>query len=209
LQDNSMNATATKAANDGPAPDQAPHPARMLLLRGVLAILFGIAAVLWPDLTLISLVAMFAAYALLSGGASIVSAFRIRRSERKWWLPLLFGAVSVAAGVYTLVYPAMTALVLVLLMGVHAIITGALDIAFGIRLRKVPASQGLLVLSGIVSVLFGVLVLAAPGAGALALVWLISLYAVITGVLLLSLGLRLRRAAHGGTVHAAVPASGR
>lgn len=204
-----MNATATKAANESRAPDQSAQPARMLLLRGVLAILFGIAAVLWPDLTLIGLVAMFAAYALLIGGVSILSAFRIRRSERKWWLPLLFGIVSVAAAVYTLVYPAMTALVLVLLMGAHAIITGALDIALGIRLHGVLRSQWLLVLSGIVSMLFGVLVLAAPGAGALALVWLISLYAVMTGVLLLSLGLRLRRAAHGGTVHAAVPAGGR
>jgi uncharacterized membrane protein HdeD (DUF308 family) len=136
-----------------------------------------------------------------------LSAFRIRRSERNWWLPLLFGIISVAAGVCALVYPAMTALVLVLLMGANAIITGALDIALAIRLRKVLSGQWLLVLSGIVSVLFGVLVFAAPGAGALALVWLISLYAVITGVLLLSLGLRLRRAAHGGTVHA-VPASG-
>jgi uncharacterized membrane protein HdeD (DUF308 family) len=179
----------------------------MLLLRGVLAIVFGIVAVLWPNLTLIWLVAMFAVYALLSGGVSIVSAFRIRRSERKWWLPLLFGIVSVAVGVYALVQPAMTALVLVLLMGANAIITGALDIALGFRLRKVLRGQWMLVLSGIVSVLFGALVFAVPGAGELALVWLISLYAVITGALLLGLGLRLRRA-HGGAVHA-VPASGR
>ena len=79
-----MNATATKAADEGSAHDRTEHSARMLLLRGMLAILFGIVAVLWPNLTLIWLVAMFAVYALLSGGVSIVSAFRIRRSERKW-----------------------------------------------------------------------------------------------------------------------------
>jgi uncharacterized membrane protein HdeD (DUF308 family) len=189
-----MNATATNAANEGSAHAKMDHSARMLMLRGALAILFGVVAVLWPDLTLIWLVAMFAVYALLSGGVSIASAFRIRRIERNWWLLLLLGIVGVAAGVYALVYPAMTALVLVLLMGANAIITGALDIAIAIRLRKVLRSQWLLVLSGIVSVLFGVLVFAAPGAGALALVWLISLYAIVTGVLLLSLGWRTRRA---------------
>jgi uncharacterized membrane protein HdeD (DUF308 family) len=151
---------------------------------------------------------MFAVFALLSGGVSIASAFRIRRTDRKWWLPLLLGIVSVAAGVFALVSPAMTVLALVLLMGANAIITGALDVVIAMRLRKVLRGQWLLVLSGIVSLLFGVLVFAAPGAGALALVWLISLYAVITGVLLLSLGWRTRRAAHDVPVHA-VPAGGR
>jgi uncharacterized membrane protein HdeD (DUF308 family) len=203
-----MNAAATNAAGERSAHDGMEHSGRMLLLRGVLAILFGIVAVLWPNLTLFWLVAMFAVFALLSGGVSIVSAFRIRRTDRKWWLPLLLGIVSVAAGVYALVYPAMTVLALVLLMGANAIVTGALDVAIAIRWRKVLRGQWLLVLSGIVSVLFGVLVFAAPGAGALALVWLISLYAVITGVLLLSLGLRARRAVHDVPVHAA-PAGGR
>ncbi|HEV7912199.1 MAG TPA: HdeD family acid-resistance protein [Albitalea sp.] len=202
-----MNATATQAANEGPAQSEMNHSARMLVLRGVIAIVFGVLAVIWPDLTLLWLVALFAVYALLSGGVSIAAAIRIRREERKWWLPLLLGIVSVAAGIAAIVYPALTALVLVLVMGANAIVTGALDIAIAIRLRKVLRGQWLLVLSGIVSVLFGALVFALPGAGALALVWLISLHAIVTGVLLLALGLRTRRAAHGGAAHRhAVPA---
>ncbi|VTU16493.1 HdeD family acid-resistance protein [Variovorax sp. RA8] len=184
-------------ANDKSSNAQADGAASwMLILRGAAAILFGVLAVAWPGLTLILFVAMFAAYALVGGFASVVAAFARRRSDRQWWLPLMLGIVSVAAGVYALVYPALSALVLVLVMGFNAVLTGALDIALAIRLRRVLRGRWPLVLSGIVSLLFGALVLAAPGPGALAMVWLISLHAVVTGVLLLSLGLRIRRAAH-------------
>jgi uncharacterized membrane protein HdeD (DUF308 family) len=123
-------------------------------------------------------------------------------------LPLLLGIVSVVAAGFAVAYPALTALVVVLVMGANAILTGALDIAIALRLRKSLHGPWLLVLSGILSVLFGALVFAAPGAGALALVWLISLHAVVTGVLLLSLGLRTRRAAHEHAPHHALPAGG-
>jgi uncharacterized membrane protein HdeD (DUF308 family) len=187
----------------------AESPAWMLMLRGAIAIAFGVLAVLWPGLTLLVLVGLFAAYALLGGIVSIAAAFRIRPAERKWWLPLLLGVISVAAGIYAVLAPSVTALVLVLLMAANAILTGALDIAMAVRLRRVLRGHWLLLLGGAVSILFGVLVVAAPGAGALALVWLISFYAILTGVLLFSLGLRAWRAARQRPFHAAVAAGGR
>jgi uncharacterized membrane protein HdeD (DUF308 family) len=181
----------------------------MLMLRGGIAIAFGVLAVLWPGLTLLVLVGLFAAYALLGGIVSIAAAFRIRRTERKWWLPLLLGVVSVAAGIYAVLAPPVTALVLVLLMAANAIVTGALDIAMAVRLRRVLRGHWLLLLGGVVSILFGVLVVAAPGAGALALVWLISFYAIFTGALLFGLGLRAWRAERRRPLHRPVAAAGR
>jgi len=166
----------------------------MLMLRGAIAIAFGVLAVLWPGLTLLALVGLFAAYALLGGIVSIATAFRLRRVEPQWWLPLLLGVISVAAGIYAILAPAVTTLALVLLMAVNAILTGALDIAMAVRLRRAVRGHWLLLLGGAVAILFGVLVIAAPGAGALALVWLVSLYAILTGVLLFGLGWRMQHA---------------
>ncbi|MDM0047553.1 HdeD family acid-resistance protein [Variovorax sp. J22R115] len=198
-----MSTNADPGANDESSNTQADGAASwMLILRGAFAILFGVLAIAWPGLTLILLLAMFAAYTLVGGFSSVAAAFVRRRSDRQWWLLLLLGSVSVGAGVYTLVYPALTALVLVLIMGVNAVLTGALDIALAIRLRRVLRARWPLVLSGIVSLVFGALVIAAPGAGALTLVWLISLHAVLTGVLLLGMGLHIRRAAKEPATHA-------
>jgi uncharacterized membrane protein HdeD (DUF308 family) len=185
------------------------HPsAWMLMLRGAIGIAFGVLAVLWPGLTLLVLVGLFAAYALLGGIVSIATAFRIQPSEGKWWLPLLLGVISVAAGIYAVFAPSVTALVLVLLMATNAILTGVLDIAMAVRLRRVLRGHWLLLLGGAVSILFGVLVIAAPGAGALALVWLISFYAILTGALLFGLGLRAWRAARQRPFQRAAAAGG-
>jgi uncharacterized membrane protein HdeD (DUF308 family) len=164
----------------------------MLALRGVIAILFGILALLWPGITLLVLVAMFAAYAILSGAVSIIAAVKNRDSDTGWWLILLLGLISIGAGVIAVFYPDLTALALVLVMGANALITGVLDIAIAIRLRKVMRREWLLVLAGFISIAFGVLVFMFPGAGALALVWLVSFYAVFTGTLLLALAFRVR-----------------
>lgn len=164
-------------------------------LRGVLAILFGVLAWIWPGLTLLSLIALFAAFALLSGITAVVGAVRYRRANDDWWLPLLLGLVSIGAGVVALVNPALTALALVLVMGANALVTGVLEIVAAVRLRKVIEGEWMMAVSGIVSIVFGALVFMYPGAGALALVWLISLYAVITGMLLVGLSLRVRQLA--------------
>lgn len=164
----------------------------MLALRGVIALLFGILALLLPGLTLLWLVALFAAYALIGGIASAVGAVKNRQSDREWWLILMLGLVSVCAGIVAVFEPLLTALVLVLVMGANALITGVLDIAVAIRLRKVIEGEWLLIAAGFASVVFGVLVFLFPGAGALALVWLISAHAIATGVLLLALAFRAR-----------------
>ena len=164
----------------------------MLALQGSVAVLFGLLAVLWPGLTLLTLVALFAAYAIISGAVALYGAVTNRTMDSAWWLILLLGLVSLAAGVLAIFYPGLTALALVLLMGANALVTGILQIAMAVRLRKVVRNEWLLILAGIASTVFGALVLVFPGAGALALVWLVSFYAVLSGVLLLSLAFRVK-----------------
>lgn len=161
-------------------------------LRGVIAILFAVMAVTWPGLTLLALTALFAAYALLSGIVLIAGAVRNRKADDHWWMLLLLGVVGIAAAVIAVVHPSLTALILVLVIGANALVTGVLDIAVAIRLRRMIHDEWLMIINGIASIVFGVLVFLFPAAGALALVWLISLYAVVTGVLLLGLAFRLR-----------------
>lgn len=161
-------------------------------LRGVIAILFAVMAVTWPGLTLLALTALFAAYALLSGIILIVGAVRNRKTDDHWWMLLLLGTVGIVAAVIAVVHPSLTALILVLVIGANALVSGVLDIAVAIRLRRMIHDEWLMIINGIASVVFGVLVFLFPAAGALALVWLISLYAMVTGVLLLGLAFRLR-----------------
>jgi uncharacterized membrane protein HdeD (DUF308 family) len=151
-----------------------------------------------PGLTLLWLVALFAAFALLGGGAWVAGAIRNRKHDEDWWLMLLLGLVSLGAGAIAIFHPAITALVLVLMMGANAIVTGVLDIAIAIRLRRTLRGEWLLMVAGSVSIVFGVLVFLFPGAGALALVWLISVYAIATGVLLLAVAWQAHARGHGG-----------
>jgi uncharacterized membrane protein HdeD (DUF308 family) len=164
----------------------------ILALRGAIAIAFGVLALVWPNITLLVLVALFAAYALLSGAVSVVGAVRNRKRDDNWWVPLLLGLISIGAGIIAVIHPALTALVLVLVMGANALVTGVLDIVAAMRLRKSMKNEWLLVLAGIVSIAFGVLVFLYPEAGALALIWLISFYAVLSGILLLTVAVRVR-----------------
>lgn len=164
----------------------------MLAAFGVISMLFAVLVLVWPGLTLLSLVALFAAYALFGGIMWVIGAVTNRKSDEEWWLILLLGLVSIGAGVIAILHPELTALVLVLVMGANALIMGVLDIAVAIRLRKEIRGEWLLGLTGIVSIVFGILVFLFPRAGALALVWLISFYAASTGALLLALAFRAR-----------------
>jgi uncharacterized membrane protein HdeD (DUF308 family) len=151
-------------------------------------------ALIWPEITLFVLVALFAAFALISGAASIVVAIRHRGSDSGWWLMLLLlGLVSVAAGIIAIVDPRITIFVLVLLMGANALFTGVLDIILAIRLRKQIEGEWLLALSGVISIVFGVVVIVFPPAGALAIAFLVGLYATVIGILLLVLAFRVRQ----------------
>ena len=163
----------------------------MLALRGLAAVIFGILALAWPGATLIVVVALFAGYAIVGGGAAVVGALQ-NRSDRGWWLALLLGLVSLAAGILAIFYPGITALALVLVIGVNAIFSGVLDVAMAIRLRREIQGEWLLALAGVLSILFGAFVIIFPGAGALALLWLIAVYAIALGVLLIVAGFRLR-----------------
>jgi uncharacterized membrane protein HdeD (DUF308 family) len=173
---------------------------RMLALRGVIAILFGVLALVWPALTLLALAALFAVYALLTGLVLVVGSVKSRKSNEDWWLPLMVGVVSLGAGAIAAIHPGLTALVLVLVVGAYAMVTGVLDIATAIRLRKTIRNEGLLILNGVVSIAFGVLVFLFPDAGALALVWLISFYAILSGILLLAFAFRMRVKTKGTTM---------
>lgn len=165
---------------------------RVLALRGAVSLLFGILAALWPGLTLMWLIVLFAAWAMIGGFASISAAVKNRKTHQDWWMLFLLGLIGIGAGVIAAVNPGLTTVVLVLLMGATAMANGIIDIAMAIRLRKVIHGEGFLILNGIVSVLFGVFVFFFPGAGALAMVWLISIYAVVTGLLLLALAWRAK-----------------
>jgi uncharacterized membrane protein HdeD (DUF308 family) len=171
---------------------------RVLALRGVIALVFGVLALVWPGITLLSLIALFAAYALLGGAVSVYGAMKNRKVDEDWWLPLLLGLVSIGAGIVAIIHPGLTALVLVMLIGANALVSGVLDIAAAIRLRRHITGEWLLALSGATAIIFGMLTFLFPGAGALALIWLISLYAIATGVLLLGIAFRLRSMEKGG-----------
>jgi len=160
----------------------------MLALRGLFAMIFGLMAVIWPHITVGVLVALFGAYSLVDGVFALIAAMQHR--ERA--LPLVFhGVAGIAAGVVTFVWPGITALALLYVIAAWAIVTGVMEIAAAIKLREQLPGELLLVLSGICSIAFGVLMMIWPGTGALALVGLIAAYAIVFGVLTLWLSFRL------------------
>lgn len=161
-------------------------------LRGIFGILFGVLTLLWPGLTLLTLVALFAAFALLGGVTSVIGAIGHRRIDDGWWLPLLLGLVSIGAAIVAVANPVLTTLVLVMVIAANALVAGVLDIVAAVRLRKDVKGEWLLAVSGIAEVVFGALVFLYPLAGAVALVWMVSVYAIVTGVLLLALAVRAR-----------------
>ncbi len=163
-----------------------------LVLRGVVAILFGVLTAFQPGITLAALVLLFGAYAFTDGIATIVWSIANRRDEPHWVSLIFGGLLSISAGVVTFFWPAMTTVVLLFLIAGWAMVTGIATIVAGIQLRKVIVGEWRLVLFGLMSVAFGVILLAAPAVGALAMVLWIGWYAIVSGVLLISLGLRLR-----------------
>jgi uncharacterized membrane protein HdeD (DUF308 family) len=164
----------------------------LMAVRGVAAILFGIAAFLWPGLTLAVLVLIFGAYALLDGIFAIGAGIMARKEQERWWMMILVGLSGIVVGVLTFVWPSITALVLLYFIAAWALVAGVFQIAAAIRLRKEIEGEWMLVVSGIASVLFALLLVLFPGAGALTITWMIGIYAVLFGILLLILAFRLR-----------------
>lgn len=173
------------------------------IVRGVLAIAFGVLAFLAPALGIAVLVGLFAAWALVDGVTGLVAGIRTRGIDRSWWLEVAEGLASILAGVVALVFPEYAATALVLIIAAWAIVTGVFEVWTAIRLRRVIEGEVWLGLAGLVSVLFGVILLVFPRAGALSLVWLIGSGAIVFGVFLVLLGWRLRGIHEMATVDAA------
>jgi uncharacterized membrane protein HdeD (DUF308 family) len=159
-------------------------------LRGLAAIVFGILAFVWPGMTLAVLVLLFGAYALVDGILDIIVGIRGDAPHRI--VLLVEGIVGVLAGLGAFLWPGVTALVLLYIIAFWAIVTGVLEIVEAIRLRRAISNEFGLIIGGILSVLFGIVLLAAPGAGALAVVFIIGAYAIVFGIALLGLAWRLR-----------------
>ena len=173
-------------------------------LRGLAAILFGVLAFVWPGMTLAVLVLLFGAYALVDGVLTLIAAFRGGVQHRV--VMLIEGVVSILAGLAAFAWPGLTALVLLYIIAFWAIVTGVLEIVTAIRVRRAISNELGLVIGGVLSVVFGVVLLIAPGAGALAVIFLIGAYAVVFGIALLGLAWRLRE--HHQTAIGGAPLGG-
>jgi uncharacterized membrane protein HdeD (DUF308 family) len=165
-------------------------------LRGAVAILFGVAAFLWPGLTLGLLVVLFGAYAFVDGVFAVVAALRAG-GERLRWAVLLEGITGIVAGILIWLWPQITLLLLVYFVAAWALITGLLEVMAAIRLRERIEGEWRLALGGVLSIVFAVLVALWPLAGVVAMAWLIGSYAIIFGVVLLALAWRLKSLAPG------------
>src|SRR5262249_30335380 len=163
-----------------------------IVVRGVAAVIFGVLGFLWPAFTIAALVLLWGAYALADGVLALIAAFRVRDRGKPFWALLIVGVLGILAGIVTFLWPGMTALALLAFIAAWALLMGIFQIVAAIRLRKVLEREWLLALSGVLSVIFGVLMLWNPGAGALAVVWVIASYAIVFGVLLIALGLKLK-----------------
>ena len=201
-----------------------------VLLRGIVALLFGLTAFFVPGVTLVVVVSLFAAYSLLDGLFLLITGIRARKdsrrvarasvtgaqrpvqdamatpnptnealpspypSTRRWWMLVLQGILSVGAGILTLVYPGIVAIALLYLIAAWAIATGVMEIVAAIRLRKEIKGEWMMILAGIASIALGVILIAQPQAGLLVWLWWIGAYALASGVLLIMLSFRLRKA---------------
>jgi uncharacterized membrane protein HdeD (DUF308 family) len=162
-----------------------------IAIRGALGILFGLVALLLPGATMLSLVLLFAAYMLVDGVFAIVAAVRAARHSERWGLLTLEGVVNIATGVIAYLWPGLTLLAFVLLVAAWAIISGALMLGAAFRLDS-EHGRWWLALGGIASLIYGILLVAAPMIGAIVLTWWIGAYALVFGVSLLVLAFRLR-----------------
>jgi uncharacterized membrane protein HdeD (DUF308 family) len=167
----------------------------LLLLRAVFSILFGLIALLMPGPTLAALILLFGAYALVDGALALFMAIGAR-GERGFWSLLFGGLAGIAAGILTFFYPGVTAIALLAFIATWSIFSGVMAIVAAIALRKEMTGEWALATSGALSVLFGVMLIIWAPAGLLALVWLIGIFAMATGIALIPLALRLRQLSH-------------
>ena len=163
------------------------------IIRGIVAIAFGVLAFLAPAWGIAVLVALFGAWALIDGVTGLVGGIRSRGRDRSWWLSVLEGIVGIVAGVFAFLFPVLAAGALIFIIAAWAIVTGVFEIVAAIRLREQIRGEFWLGLAGVASILYGVVIYLFPAAGALSIVWLIGSFAIAFGAFLLVLGWRLRR----------------
>jgi uncharacterized membrane protein HdeD (DUF308 family) len=167
-----------------------------LVLRGVLDVLFGIAAFAWPGITLAVLAILYGAFALVDGCFAIAAAVVGRPRGMPWWALLVEGVLGIAVGAITFFWPGITVLALLIMVASWAFATGVLEIVAAVRLRNEIRGEWLLALSGLLSIALAVTLVVNPAAGVVAVSWMIGAYAITFGVLFIVLGLRLRSWAH-------------
>ena len=163
----------------------------LFLIRGILALALGILFPLYPGAAIYTLALLFGAYAFVDGIVAISAALRMNHAEHNWGWLLVEGVLGVLVGVITFFYPGITALWLIYLFAAWAILTGITAIVAGIRLRQI-LNEWLAIVLGAISVLAGIAILFVPAIGALAIVWTISVYALLAGIVSIGLAFRLR-----------------
>ena len=165
----------------------------MVLLRGIAAILFGIVTLISPGLTLFALLMVFGAYAVFDGVMALVTAFQRRAEDDRWWAWALDGVLSIAIGLMALFWTGATALAFIIWMAIWGVIAGVFRIVAAIRLRHEIEGEWALALSGLLLVIWGVLMATLPAAGLLSLAWLIGTFAILIGLSLVVLAFHLRK----------------
>jgi uncharacterized membrane protein HdeD (DUF308 family) len=168
----------------------------LVLIRGILAILFGLFALFAPGTALLALVFVFGAYAIIDGITAIIAGIRHRKEESHWGWHVFQGVVSLIAGIVAFAWPGITVLAILFVIAFWSIVNGVAQIVESFTMRKMGASTwGWMLAGGIVSVLFGIVLFAQPGAGLITLLWLVGIFSIIFGVIMVVWALRLRRGA--------------
>lgn len=178
----------------------------ILAIRGVVAIIFGILAFVWPGITVLGLIYLFGIYALINGALAFSAAANAPKGYPRFGNLIFTGALSIAAGVLAFLLPGVTAMALLVLIAIWAIISGFVEISTAIRLRKEITNEWWLIFAGVASVIFGLVLLVWPGAGVLAMVWWIGVWAIVFGASMIGLAFRLRKF-HGPVPGAPVSAA--
>lgn len=163
------------------------------LLRGLAAIVFGIVALTMPGITLASLILVFGAWLLIDGVFAIFHAFSGRRETPRWWMMLLEGLIAAALGIFALRSPGMAALTLLFYIAAWAIVSGVIRIVLAFALRREIQGEWWMILGGFASILFGLIMIVRPGAGALALLTIIGIWSILAGIALVMLAFKARK----------------
>lgn len=184
-----MSASLGASPGAGAPVDGAPAESQWwVILRGIVAILFGLVTLAWPAITFVGLLLVFGFFAVAAGISAILESLRAAAGRRRW-LYLAVGVVAVLAGLITLAWPAITPTAFLYLLAAWAIVTGVIEIAGAFLTHLAARPEWLLVASGAVSIIFGILLLVWPRLGVLALAWLIGIFAIVYGILHLVLGI--------------------